>query len=33
MKGLIYETPSKDRVPDMSGAHFTLDFKKTPETK
>jgi signal transduction histidine kinase len=33
MKGLIYETPSKDRIIGMNGAHFTLDFKKTPETK
>jgi signal transduction histidine kinase len=31
MKGRIYETPTKDRIPNMKGAHFTLDFKKTPE--
>lgn len=33
LKGRIYETPSKDRIPSMRGAHFTLDFKKTPNTK
>lgn len=33
MKGRIYETPFKDRIPSMNGAHFTLDFKKTPDTK
>jgi signal transduction histidine kinase len=33
VKGMIYETPSKDRISGMNGAHFTLDFKKTPETK
>ena len=33
MKGRIYETPAKDRIPGMTGAHFTLDFKKTSETK
>lgn len=33
MKGRIYETPSKDRIPKLKGAHFTLDFQKTPETK
>jgi signal transduction histidine kinase len=33
MKGRIYETPTKDRIQGMQGAHFTLDFKKTPETK
>lgn len=33
MKGRIYETPSKDRIPGMRGAHFTLDFQKTPKIK
>lgn len=33
LKGLIYETPFKDRIFGMAGAHFTLDFKKTPETR
>lgn len=33
MKGRIYETPQKDRIPNLSGAQFTLDFNKTPENK
>lgn len=33
MKARIYETPSKDRLSDMKGAHFTLDFSRTPEKK
>jgi hypothetical protein len=33
MKGRIYETPTKDRIPGIPGAHFTLDFKKTSEIK
>ncbi len=33
MKGRIYETPLKDRIPDMTGAHLTIDFSKTPEKK
>lgn len=31
LKGRIYETPTRDRIPNMKGAHFTLDFKKTPD--
>ncbi len=33
MKGRIYETAPKDRIPNLSGAHFTIDFNKTPEKK
>lgn len=31
MKARIYETPTKDRVPDFKGAQFTIDFSKTPD--
>ena len=31
MKARIYETPKKDRLPDMKGAQFTLDFSRTPK--
>ena len=33
MNARIYETPQKDRIKDMPGAHFTLDFHKTPKEK
>lgn len=33
MKARIYETPFKDRSKDLPGAHFTLDFHKTPQEK
>ncbi|MCK4618854.1 MAG: HAMP domain-containing histidine kinase [Desulfobacterales bacterium] len=33
MKARIYETPIKDRVQDLQGAQFTLDFNKTPAEK
>jgi hypothetical protein len=33
LKGRIYETPQKDRIPYLKGAQFTLDFNKTPENK
>ena len=33
LKGRIYETPSKDRIKGLDGAHFTLDFHKTPEKR
>lgn len=33
MKAKIYETPIKDRLPDMKGAHFTIDFSRTPKNK
>ncbi|MEA4887828.1 hypothetical protein SDC9_80032 [bioreactor metagenome] len=33
MKGRIYETPQKDRIPYLNGAQFTLDFNKTPENR
>jgi len=29
MKARIYETPQKDRIKDLQGAQFTLDFNKT----
>lgn len=32
-KGRIYETPAKDRIEGLNGAHFTLDFHKTPERR
>ena len=32
-RGRIYETPSKDRINEMVGAHFTLDFAKTLDRK
>lgn len=31
MKANIYESPVKDRIPGMEGAHFTLDFGRTPQ--
>lgn len=31
MKARIYETPTKDRIPDLKGAQFTIDFSKTPD--
>ncbi|NOU46517.1 MAG: sensor histidine kinase [Bacteroidales bacterium] len=33
MKGRIYETPLKDRIPNISGAQLTIDFSKTPTNK
>jgi len=33
MKAKIYETPVKDRLPNIRGAHFTLDFSRTPKNK
>lgn len=33
MKARIYETPKKDRIEDLQGAQFTLDFNKTPAKK
>jgi signal transduction histidine kinase len=30
IKGRIYETPLKDRLPSLQGAQFTLDFSKSP---
>jgi len=33
IKGRIYETPQKDRIPYLKGAQFTLDFNRTPENK
>lgn len=33
MDGRIYETPTKDRIPNTKGAHFTLDFKKTSQKR
>lgn len=33
MKARIYETPAKDRIEGVNGAHFTLDFNKTSETR
>ena len=33
MKGRIYETPLRDRIPNMTGAHLTIDFSKTPTNK
>lgn len=32
-KGRIYETSFKDRSEGLNGAHFTLDFHKTPERR
>lgn len=31
MNAQIYETPLKDRISDLKGAQFTLDFHKTPD--
>ena len=31
MKGSIYEAYGKDRIPEMPGAQFVLDFSKVPE--
>jgi hypothetical protein len=31
MRARIYETPTKDRLLNLDGAQFTLDFSKTPE--
>jgi signal transduction histidine kinase len=33
IKARIYETPKKDRIQDLQGAQFTLDFNKTPAEK
>ncbi len=33
MKGRIYETPMRDRIPSLNGAHLTIDFSKTPTNK
>ena len=33
MKARIYETPKKDRLPDMVGAQFTIDFSRTPKNR
>ena len=33
MKARIYETPPKDRLPDMPGAQFTIDFSRTPKNR
>ena len=33
LKGRIYETPSKDRINGMVGAHFTVDFTKSPDKR
>jgi signal transduction histidine kinase len=33
MKGDIYKTTSKDRLPEMKGAQFTLDFERVPAEK
>ncbi len=33
MKARIYETPLKDRIAGMSGAHFTIDFSRTPKNR
>ncbi|MCX6578754.1 MAG: sensor histidine kinase [Candidatus Aminicenantes bacterium] len=33
MKGDIYRTSSKNRLPEMKGAQFTLDFEKVPAEK
>ncbi|MCX6236984.1 MAG: sensor histidine kinase [Bacteroidia bacterium] len=33
MKSRIYETPLRDRIPNMTGAHLTIDFSKTPTNK
>jgi signal transduction histidine kinase len=30
IKGKIYETPTKDRIDNLQGAQFTLDFSKSP---
>ena len=30
IKGRIYETPNKDRIKDLNGAQFTIDFIKSP---
>lgn len=33
MKGTIYETPASTRLPNLSGAQFTIDFNYVPERK
>lgn len=33
LKAQIYETPAKDRLKELPGAQFTLDFNKTPEDR
>ena len=33
MKGSIYETPSTNRLPNMEGAQFTIDFNHVPSRK
>ena len=33
LKGRIYETPSKDRIDGLVGAHFTVDFAKSPDKR
>ncbi len=33
MKARIYESPTKDRIANLPGAHFTLDFGRTPENR
>ena len=33
MKGSIYETPSANRLPNIQGAQFTIDFNHVPSRK
>lgn len=33
MKGSIYETPANNRINDLSGAQFTIDFTHVPSRK
>ena len=33
MKGSIYETPSNNRINNLSGAQFTIDFTHVPSKK
>ncbi|UTC89901.1 sensor histidine kinase [Treponema denticola] len=33
MNGKIYETGTRERIPDMQGAQITIDFERVPETK
>lgn len=33
MKGNIYETPRRERLPNMNGAQFTIDFERVPQNK
>lgn len=33
LKGRIYETPSKDRINGLVGAHFTVDFIKSTDKR